>query len=237
MKKILIIEDEKSIAELERDYLEINGLETEIVLTGDMGLKLAMANSYDLILLDVMLPNIDGFEICKKIRSMKDIPIILVTAKKEEIDKIRGLGLGADDYLVKPFSPNEMVARVKAHLSRYERLILKQKPDSSEIYIGGLVIDKSDRRVFVNNQEVIFTTKEFDVLTFLATNPNQVFSKDHLFERIWGYDSAGDVSTVTVHIRKIREKIEHDPSNPNYIETVWGAGYRFKTSEGGTHTT
>jgi DNA-binding response OmpR family regulator len=230
MKKILIIEDEKSIAELERDYLEINGFETDIVLTGDQGLQMAMTQDYDLILLDVMLPNMDGFEICKKVRGIKDIPIILVTAKKEEIDKVRGLGLGADDYLVKPFSPNEMVARVKAHLSRYERLLMKQKPESHSIYIRGLFIDRSSRRVFVNNKEVTFTTKEFDVLTFLAMNPNQVFSKDHLFERIWGYDSTGDVSTVTVHIRKIREKIEHDPSNPEYIETVWGAGYRFQSS-------
>ncbi|AGK52205.1 response regulator transcription factor [Bacillus sp. 1NLA3E] len=230
MKRILIIEDEVSIAELERDYLEINGFQTEIVLTGDLGLQTALTGDYDLILLDVMLPNIDGFEICKRVRSVKDIPIILVTAKKEEIDKVRGLGLGADDYLVKPFSPNEMVARVKAHLSRYERLLMRQKPESHEIYIRGLIIDSLSRRVFVNNQEVVFTTKEFDVLTFLAIHPNQVFSKDHLFERIWGYDSSGDVSTVTVHIRKIREKIEHDPSNPDYIETVWGAGYRFKES-------
>lgn len=230
MKKILIIEDEKSIAELERDYLEINGFATDIVHTGDKGLELAMNSDYDLILLDVMLPNVDGFEICKKVRSVKDIPIILVTAKKEEIDKVRGLGLGADDYLVKPFSPNEMVARVKAHLSRYERLMTRQKPESQEIYIRGLFIDRSSRRVFVNNQEVTFTTKEFDVLTFLALNPNQVFSKDHLFERIWGLDSAGDVSTVTVHIRKIREKVEQDPSNPEYIETVWGSGYRFKST-------
>jgi DNA-binding response OmpR family regulator len=230
MKKILIIEDEKSIAELERDYLEINGFETEIVLTGDVGLQMALTHDYDLLLLDVMLPNIDGFEICRRVRSMKDIPIIMITAKKEEIDKIRGLGLGADDYLVKPFSPNEMVARVKAHLSRYERLSMKQKPESFTIDIRGLSIDRSDRRVYVNNKEVIFTTKELDVLIFLAMNPNQVFSKAHLFERIWGYDSSGDISTVTVHIRKIREKIEQNPSNPDYIETIWGAGYRFKTS-------
>jgi DNA-binding response OmpR family regulator len=230
MKKILIIEDEKSIAELERDYLEINGFETDIVLTGDLGLQKALSHDYDLLLLDVMLPNIDGFEICRKVRSIKDIPIIMVTAKKEEIDKIRGLGLGADDYLVKPFSPNEMVARVKAHLSRYERLSMKQKPETFTLDIRGLSIDRSDRRVLVNNQEVTFTTKEFDVLTFLAMNPNQVFSKEHLFERIWGYDSSGDISTVTVHIRKIREKIEHDPSSPEYIETVWGSGYRFKSS-------
>ncbi|MEH7246389.1 response regulator transcription factor [Neobacillus niacini] len=227
MKKILIIEDEKSIAELEQDYLEINGFQTEMAHSGDIGLQKALTQSYDLILLDVMLPNIDGFEICKKIRSIKDIPIIMVTAKKEEIDKIRGLGLGADDYLVKPFSPNEMVARVKAHISRYERLSMKQNTESQGIYIRGLFIDRSSRRVFINNQEVTLTTKEFDVLTFLAMNPEQVFSKDHLFERIWGYDSTGDVSTVTVHIRKIREKIEQDPSNPEYIETVWGSGYRF----------
>ncbi|WHY02146.1 response regulator transcription factor [Neobacillus sp. DY30] len=227
MKKILIIEDEKSIAELEQDYLEINGFHTEMVHTGDVGLQKALTQDYDLILLDVMLPNIDGFEICKKIRSTKDIPIIMVTAKKEEIDKIRGLGLGADDYLVKPFSPNEMVARVKAHLSRYERLSMKHPPESQGIYIRGLFIDRSSRRVFVNNKEITLTTKEFDVLTFLALNPEQVFSKDHLFERIWGFDSTGDVSTVTVHIRKIREKIEIDPSNPEYIETVWGSGYRF----------
>lgn len=230
MKKILIIEDEKSIAELERDYLEINGFETDIVLTGDLGLQTALSQDYDLLLLDVMLPNVDGFEICRKVRNIKDIPIIMVTAKKEEIDKIRGLGLGADDYLVKPFSPNEMVARVKAHLSRYERLSMKGKPKTFTLDIRGLSIDRSDRRVLVNNQEIIFTTKEFDVLTFLAMNPNQVFSKEHLFERIWGYDSSGDISTVTVHIRKIREKIEHDPSNPEYIETVWGSGYRFKSS-------
>ncbi|MDR7076540.1 DNA-binding response OmpR family regulator [Neobacillus niacini] len=227
MKKILIIEDEKSIAELEQDYLEINGFQTEMSHTGDSGLQKALIQNYDLILLDVMLPNIDGFEICKKIRSQKDVPIIMVTAKKEEIDKIRGLGLGADDYLVKPFSPNEMVARVKAHISRYERLSMKQNTENQGIYIRGLFIDRSSRRVFVNNQEITLTTKEFDVLTFLALNPEQVFSKDHLFERIWGYDSTGDVSTVTVHIRKIREKIEQDPSNPEYIETVWGSGYRF----------
>lgn len=230
MKKILIIEDEKSIAELERDYLEINGFETDIVLTGDQGLNIALTHDYDLLLLDVMLPNVDGFEICRKVRTIKEIPIIMVTAKKEEIDKIRGLGLGADDYLVKPFSPNEMVARVKAHLTRFDRLSMKHKPETLPIDFRGLSIDRTDRRVLVNNQEVIFTTKEFDVLTFLAMNPNQVFSKAHLFERVWGYDSSGDISTVTVHIRKIREKIEQDPSTPEYIETVWGVGYRFKSN-------
>jgi DNA-binding response OmpR family regulator len=229
MKKILIIEDEKSIAELERDYLEINGFFVDIVSTGDEGLKQALSQSYDLILLDLMLPNMDGFEICKRVRAEKDIPIIMVSAKKEDYDKVRGLGLGADDYLVKPFSPNEMIARVKAHLSRYERLSQRStKQEAKEIYIGGLYIDQISRRVFVNNEELSFTTKEFDLLTFLALNPNQVFSKEQLFQKIWGMDSTGDISTVTVHIRKIREKIEQDSSNPQYIETLWGAGYRFK---------
>lgn len=229
MKRILIIEDEVSIAELERDYLEINGYHAEIALTGDQGLQLALAKNYDLILLDLMLPNIDGFTICRKIRAVKDIPIMMVTAKKDDIDKIRGFGLGADDYMVKPFSPNELIARIKAHLSRYERLRTRQGNSSvEEIFIRGLHIDRSDRRVFVNNQEVNFTAKEFDLLVFFATNPNQVFSKAKLFDCIWGYDSLGDISTVTVHIRKLREKIERDPSNPDYIETVWGTGYRFK---------
>jgi DNA-binding response OmpR family regulator len=229
MKRILIIEDEKSIAELERDYLEINGYSVDIVLTGDEGLRKALVQPYDLILLDLMLPNIDGFEICKRLRAEKDIPIIMVSAKKEDYDKVRGLGLGADDYLVKPFSPNEMIARVKAHLSRYERLSMRQPQTvNKEIFIRGLYIDQASRRVFINNKEVTFTTKEFDLLTFMSLNPNQVFSKEQLFEKLWGMESTGDISTVTVHIRKIREKIEQDSSNPQYIETLWGAGYRFK---------
>ncbi|SDN67843.1 response regulator transcription factor [Bacillus sp. OK048] len=227
MKRILIIEDDISIAELERDYLEIDGFLVEIALTGDDGLQKALSEEVDLVLLDLMLPGVDGFQICKAIRTEKDIPILMVSAKKEDIDKIRGLGLGADDYIVKPFSPSELVARVKAHLSRYQRLIGKE-PQNDSIMIRGLRIDQASRRVYVNTQEVVVTTKEFDVLTFFALNPNHVFSKEQLFEKLWGYDSLGDISTVTVHIRKIREKIETDPSNPQYIETVWGAGYRFK---------
>ncbi|MBS4216234.1 MULTISPECIES: response regulator transcription factor [Neobacillus] len=227
MKRILIIEDDKSIAELERDYLEIEGFSVEIAFTGDAGLKKALAEDFDLVLLDLMLPGVDGFQICKTIRTEKDIPILMVSAKKEDIDKIRGLGLGADDYIVKPFSPSELVARVKAHLSRYQRLIGKV-PQNDSILIRGLRIDQTSRRVYINDEEIIFTTKEFDVLTFLALNPNHVFSKEQLFERVWGLDSMGDISTVTVHIRRIREKIENDPSTPQYIETVWGAGYRFK---------
>lgn len=227
MNKILIVEDELSIAELERDYLEINGFHVEIETNGEAGLNRAIFENFDLLLLDVMLPGIDGFEICKKVRQTKDIPILLVTAKTEDIDKIRGLGLGADDYIVKPFSPSELVARVKAHLARYERLV-KREVNVDEVQIRGLHIDKASRRVTVDGEEKIFTAKEFDLLTFLAMHPNKVFSKDHLFERIWGLDSMGDIATVTVHIRKIREKIEKDPSNPEYIETIWGAGYRFK---------
>ncbi|MCQ6279377.1 response regulator transcription factor [Bacillus sp. EB600] len=227
MKKILIIEDDKSIAELERDYLEINGFSVEIALTGDIGLNKALKEEVDLVLLDLMLPGLDGFQICKAIRTEKVIPILMISAKKEDIDKIRGLGLGADDYIVKPFSPSELVARVKAHLARYDRLIGKEVQNDG-IMIRGLQIDKASRRVYVNNHEVSLTAKEFDVLMFLALHPNRVFSKEELFERLWGFDSLGDISTVTVHIRKIREKIETDSSNPQYIETVWGAGYRFK---------
>jgi DNA-binding response OmpR family regulator len=228
MKTILIIEDDKSIAELERDYLEIEGFSVDIAFTGQDGLNKALLDEkIDLVLLDLMLPGIDGYQICKEIRIKKDIPILMVSAKKEDIDKIRGLGLGADDYVVKPFSPSELVARVKAHLSRYDRLISKEI-GYEEIMIRGLRIDQGSRKVFVNNIEVILTAKEFDILTFLALHPNHVFSKDQLFEKIWGIDSLGDISTVTVHIRKIREKIETESSDPQYIETVWGAGYRFK---------
>ncbi|MFD0048107.1 response regulator transcription factor [Actinomycetes bacterium NPDC127524] len=227
MKRILIIEDDKSIAELERDYLEIEGFSVEIALTGQGGLDLALKDEIDLVLLDLMLPGVDGFQICKAIRVKKDIPVLLVSAKKEDIDKIRGFGLGADDYIVKPFSPSELAARVKAHLSRYDRLIGKDLLSDS-IMVRGLRIDRDSRRVFVNSDEMILTAKEFDLLTFLALHPNRVFSKEQLFESLWGFDSIGDVSTVTVHIRKIREKIELDSSFPQYIETIRGAGYRFR---------
>lgn len=227
MHKVLIIEDDLSIAELERDYLELNGFSVEVATNGKEGLDKALSENYDLVVLDLMLPEIDGFEICKRIRSNKDVPILMVTAKKEEIDKMRGFGLGADDYMVKPFSPSELVTRVKAHIARYNRLVNREKV-TNDIQIRGLHIDQNSRRVLINGKEKIFTTKEFDLLTFLAANPNRVFSKDHLFERIWGFESRGDISTVTVHIRKIREKIETNASNPGYIETIWGAGYRFK---------
>ena len=227
MKKILILEDQKSIAELERDYLEINSFSVDIESDGEKGLLKALNENYDLIILDLMLPKINGFEICKSIRKKKDIPIIMVSAKKEDIDKIRGLGLGADDYVSKPFSPGELVARVKAHLCRYERLKNNTGKNIEEVHIKGICINKTSRRVYLDGKEVIFTTKEFDMLFFLASNPNIVFSKETLFDRIWGEDIYGDIATIAVHIKKIRNKIEKDPANPEYIETIWGAGYRF----------
>ena len=228
MSRILIIEDEESIAELEKDYLELSGFEVAIENSGDVGLKRAMAEEFNLIILDLMLPEIDGFEICRQVREKKNTPILMVSAKKDDIDKIRGLGLGADDYMTKPFSPSEMVARVKAHLARYERLIGTGVQENDMIEIRGLKIDKTARRVYLNGKEKIFTTKEFDLLTFLAQNPNRVFSKEELFSKIWGMESVGEIATVTVHIKKIREKIEYSTSKPQYIETIWGVGYRFK---------
>lgn len=228
MSKVLIIEDEVAIADLEKDYLELSGFEVIIENAGDTGLKRAMDDNFDIIVLDLMLPGIDGFEVCRQIREKKDMPIIMVSAKKEDIDKIRGLGLGADDYMTKPFSPSELVARVKAHLSRYERLVNTNQKQNDIIEIRGIKIDKTARRVYVDGEERTFTTKEFDLLTFLAENPNHVYTKEELFREIWDMDSFGDIATVTVHIKKIREKIEIDTAKPQYIETIWGVGYRFK---------
>ncbi len=230
MAKILIIEDEKEIADLEKDYLEMNNFEVEIYDRGDTGLEAAENNDYDLIVLDLMLPGVDGFDICRKVRAEKDIPIIMVSAKKDDIDKIRGLGLGADDYMTKPFSPGELVARVKAHIAQYQRLVGagNKKQENDIIEIRGVKIDKTARRVFIDGEEKIFTTKEFDLLTFLAENPNKVYTKDDLFRTIWGMESVGDIATVTVHIKKIREKLGDVSGDSKYIETIWGVGYRFK---------
>ena len=227
-KRILIIEDEISIAELEKDYLELSGFEVLIEPDGEKGLGTALGSDFDLIILDLMLPGLDGFEICRRVREKKDTPILMVTAKKDDIDKIRGLGIGADDYITKPFSPSELVARVKAHLSRYERLTGSARSANEVIEIRGLKIDKSARRVWVDDTEKQLTTKEFDLLCFLAEHPNRVYTKQELFREIWEMDSVGDIATVTVHIKKIREKIEYDTSRPQYIETIWGVGYRFR---------
>ena len=228
MANILIIEDEISIAELEKDYLELSGFQVTMIHEGRKGLEEALSGDYQLIVLDLMLPGLDGFEICKQIREEKDIPILMVSAKKEDIDKIRGLGLGADDYMTKPFSPSELVARVKAHLARYERLVRNHVKENEVIEIRGMKIDKTARRVYVNEEEKVLTTKEFDLLSFLAAHPDRVYTKDELFREIWDMESFGDIATVTVHIKKIREKIEEDAAKPQYIETIWGVGYRFK---------
>lgn len=227
MKKILIIEDDIDIAEIERDYLAISGCEAEIETDGVSGLNTALKGGFDLILLDIMLPKMDGFSVCRRLREKLDIPILMVTAKKEDIDKIRGLGLGADDYIVKPFSPSELAARVKANLAAYERL--KNPQDThSEINIGSIRINTGSHRVFVKDKEVPLKNKEYELLLFLVTNADMIFDKETLYEKIWGMDAVGDNATVAVHINRLREKIEDDPSKPHYIETVWGAGYRFK---------
>ena len=228
MSRILIIEDEEAIADLEKDYLELSDFQVHIENSGDTGLAAALAEEFDLVILDLMLPGMDGFDVCKKIREKKNIPILMVSAKKDDIDKIRGLGLGADDYMTKPFSPSELVARVKAHMARYDRLVGSAQKSNDIVEIRGIKIDKTARRVWIDGEEKTFTTKEFDLLTFLAENPNHVYTKEELFREIWDMDSSGDIATVTVHIKKIREKIEFDTSKPQYIETIWGVGYRFK---------
>ena len=228
MSRILIIEDEEAIADLEKDYLELSGFQVDIATDGRIGLERALSDDFELVILDLMLPGVDGFEICRQVRETKNTPIIMVSAKKDDIDKIRGLGLGADDYMTKPFSPSELVARVKAHLTRYERLVSSTVRENTVVEIRGIKIDKTARRVWVNGEEKNFTSREFDLLTFLAENPNHVFTKEELFQKIWDMDSVGDIATVTVHIKKIREKIEFNSTKPQYIETIWGVGYRFK---------
>ena len=230
--RLLIIEDEIAIAELEKDYLEMNNYIVEVATNGKDGLKKALSEDFDLLILDLMIPEVDGATICREVRKEKDIPIIIVSAKKEEWDKVQLLGIGADDYMTKPFSPSELVARVKAHLARYNRLVSSSshKPVGNDtIEVNGLKIDKLARRVFLDGEEKPFTGKEYDLLLYLAENPNRVFGKEDLFKEIWKAEPAGtDIATVTVHIKKIREKIEKDSSHPLYIETLWGVGYRFK---------
>ena len=226
MKKVLIIEDDEKITEIERDYLEANGFEVELTATGDEGLQKALAGDFDLILLDIMLPVVDGFNICRSIRKVKETPILMVSAKREDVDKVRALGLGADDYIVKPFSPNELVARVKSHIARYERLT-GGKNQANVLVFDDLEINLDAHRVFIAGEEVTLANREFELLAFLAQNPNIVFSRERLFERIWGLEALGDSATVTVHINRIRDKIEANPNKPRYIETIWGSGYRF----------
>ena len=230
MKRILIVEDDEAIANLERDYLLLSGYAVDIAKTGSEGLFMAIDNDYDLILLDIMLPGTDGFSICRRIREKKEIPILFVSAKKEAYDKIQGFGLGADDYIVKPFDPAELVARVKAHISRFEKLTSHEPlRHKTVIEYGALRIDEDARQVYKNGVEIPFTSKEFDILLLFMSNPNMVFSREQIYDRVWGFDSYGDTATVTVHLNRIRDKIEDDPAQPRYLQTIWGAGYIFKT--------
>lgn len=228
MSKILIIEDDRDIAEVERDYLEINGFEADITDNGITGIDKVKQSSYDLVLLDLMLPGLDGFSVCKKLREITDIPILMVTARKEDIDKIRGLELGADDYIEKPFSPNVLVARVKANLAQYDRLKTDNGKKENIIDVGKYRINTSSHRVYKNGEEVELKHKEYELFLFLVINADIVFDKETLYEKIWGLDSLGDTATVAVHINRLREKLEDDPAKPVHIQTVWGAGYRFK---------
>ncbi len=228
MSKILIIEDDKDIAEVERDYLSINGFDAQIADNGITGIDMVKRCDYDLILLDLMLPGLDGFSVCKRLREFVDIPILMVTARKDDIDKIRGLGLGADDYIEKPFSPNVLVARVKANLAQFKRLKKSDKPKEKIIDVGDYSINTSTRRVYKQGREIELKNKEYELFLFLVMNTDIVFDKETLYEKIWGLDSLGDTATVAVHINRLREKLEDDPSKPRHIQTVWGAGYRFK---------
>ncbi|QDH20171.1 response regulator transcription factor [Saccharibacillus brassicae] len=228
-KKILIVEDDSAIAEIERDYLEIDGFGVELVDNGTDGIVRGSSGEFDLILLDVMLPGADGFAVCRKLRETMDIPILMVTARQEDIDKIRGLGLGADDYIVKPFSPGELVARVKSNLAQYERLRSRSAmPADGELKVGQIAIRPQSRRVYVRGEELTLKNKEYELLLFMLEHADMVLSKETLYEKIWGYDAIGDSATVAVHINRLREKIEDNPGDPKVIQTVWGAGYRFK---------
>ncbi len=230
-KRVLIVEDDEDISMVEEAYLKSAGFQTVIVGNGADVSCLLQKESFDLILLDLMLPGKSGYEVCREIRDKVDIPILMVTARTESVDKIRGLGLGADDYIAKPFDPAELVARVNANIRQYDRMLRKlpeqKTAEPEEIRIAGLRILADGWKVYKGDREIRFPKREFELLKFLAMNPNTVFSKEHLFEKIWGYDYVGDSATVMVHINRIREKTEDDSKNPKILETVWGAGYRF----------
>ncbi|MBI9014187.1 MAG: response regulator transcription factor [Clostridiales bacterium] len=227
MKKILIIEDDHTIGEVEKDYFELAGFEVVLSDNGQTGLELALSEAFDLFILDVMLPGVSGFEIAKKIRAIKDTPIVMVTAKSEEIDKVKGFSLRIDDYVTKPFSPAELVARSKAHIQRYESLKeFKREPSEDTIKIRGLLIDTNSRQVFMNGVELELTRKEYELLVLLSSTANKIFTKEEIFQKIWGYDSDQGIPTIAVHVRNLREKLEFNPSKPEYLMTVWGVGYR-----------
>ena len=228
MQYILIADDNEDIREVLSTYVVKEGFEPIVAEDGIEAFETFKKCNPAVVLLDIMMPGLDGYKVCQKIREISQVPIILITAKGEDYERVMGLDIGADDYITKPFSPSELVARVKAHLARYERLIGSSVETRNIIEIRGIKIDKDARRVWVNEEEKAFTSKEFDLLCFLAENPNRVYTKEELFKEIWDMESIGDIATVTVHIKKIREKIEFNTAKPQYIETIWGVGYRFK---------
>ena len=228
LEKVLVVDDDPNICDVLMMYLENEGYSVILSYDGEEALVKFNALKPDIVLLDVMLPKEDGFQVCRNLRASKNVPIILVSAKREDMDKIRGLGLGANDYIVKPFNPSELIARVKSQIANYERLTQGAQKKENLLQIENLMIDLNSHEVFLDGESLVLPNKEFELLVFLAKNPNIVFSKDQLFEKIWGLDAIGEISTVTVHINRIREKIEKDSANPKFIETVWGSGYRFR---------
>lgn len=227
MKRILIIEDNKEIAEFEKDYLEANQYYVDVSNNGVEGIKMSKEGRYDLIILDIMMPDMDGYKVCRELNKYLEIPIIFVTSKNDSLDKLKGFGMGATDYIVKPFEPSELVARVGAHIRRYDLLTKEKDEETEKIIVKNLVIEIKTRRVYIKDSELYFPNKEFDLLLFLAKNKGIVFNKQQLLDKVWGIDSFVNDSTVAVHINRIRSKIEKDSLNPEYIETLWGVGYRF----------
>ncbi|MCM3576325.1 response regulator transcription factor [Mesobacillus subterraneus] len=223
---ILIVEDEREIAELVRDYLEAEGFRSILAFDGLDGLNQFIEHQPAVAVLDVMLPKMDGIELCRRIRAESNIPIMIMSAKKSDTDKIIGLGIGADDYVTKPFSPGELVARIKAQLRRFKHLSVQKEPENI-IRFPGFEINLKEYTVFSSGNQVELSAKEFQLLAFMASNKGQVFTKEQLLENVWGYQHVGDTNTITVYVRKLREKIEPDPSEPQYIKTVWGIGYKF----------
>ena len=227
-RRVLIVDDEKLIVKGLKFSLEQDNMEVDVAYDGREALEKAMNNQYDIFLLDVMLPELNGFEVCQQVRDFSDVPIIMLTAKGDDMDKILGLEYGADDYITKPFNILEVKARIKAIMRRMGKNKQQAKDTSKIIISGDMKIDLDSRRVFIENREVNLTAKEFDLLELLITNPNKVYNREKLLNLVWGYDYPGDVRTVDVHVRRLREKIENNPSEPKYIHTKWGVGYFFQ---------
>ena len=226
-QKVLVVDDEKLIVKGIRFSLEQDGMKVDCAYDGEEALKLARENAYDMILLDIMLPKHDGFEVCQQIREFSDVPVVMLTARSEDMDKILGLEYGADDYITKPFNILEVKARIKAIMRRTSKRD-QEKPNDKMILKGSMKIDCESRRVVIDDKEVNLPAKEFDLLELLAMNPNKVYSRENLLNIVWGYEYPGDARTVDVHIRRLREKIETNPSDPKYVYTKWGVGYYFR---------